>query len=81
VDDLTLQVRQRHAVVVDDAERADPGGGKVLDHRCAEAARADDEDARPLQCLLPRPADLGEHDVPGVALDLLARQAHASSLH
>ena len=69
VDHLSLQVRQRNGIVVDDAERADTGGGKILQNRRAEAAGADDKNARGLQLLLTRPADLRQDDVARVALD------------
>ncbi len=32
VDDLSLQVGQRHGIVIDDAEGANTGGGKILQH-------------------------------------------------
>ena len=71
VDHLALQVRERDRVVVDDAERADPGGGEVEQRRAAEAAGADDEHPRRAQPLLAGPADLVQHDMAGVALELV----------
>ncbi len=44
--DLALQVGQVDAVVIDDAERADPGRREVEEERRAEPAGADDEDPR-----------------------------------
>ena len=76
VDHLPLQVRQRDDVVVDDADRADAGGGEVEDGGRAEAAGADHEHARALQRLLARAADLPQHDVAGIALDLVGREGH-----
>ena len=61
-------------VVIDDAERADPGRGEILDERRAEPAGADDQHPRRLQLLLPRPADIGEHDMAGVTGDFFRRQ-------
>ena len=55
VDHLALQVGQRHRIVVDDAERADAGRGKILQHRRAEAAGADHQHPRPLQHCWPGP--------------------------
>ncbi len=69
MDDLPLQVGERHRVVVDDAERADTGGGEILDDRRAEAAGAHDQDARALQLLLARAADIAQHDMARVAFD------------
>ena len=39
MNDLALQVGQIDGVVVDDAERADAGGGQVQQQRRAEPAR------------------------------------------
>ena len=69
MDDLPLQVRQRHAVVIDNAERADARSRQILQHRRAEPAGADDEHAGALQLLLAGPADLAKDDMAGIALD------------
>jgi hypothetical protein len=45
VDDLALQVAGVDDVEVDQAERADAGGGEIERQRRAEAAGADAEDA------------------------------------
>src|SRR6516225_6747577 len=71
VDDLALQVRERDRVVVDDAERADPGRGEIEQRRRAQPAGPDDQHARALERLLPRPADLVQDDVAGIAFKLL----------
>ena len=70
VDDLALQIREIDRVVVDDAERADPGRGKIEQERRAEPARADHQHARRHQPRLPLLADLVENQVAGVALEL-----------
>ena len=54
--------------------RADARGGEIERHRRAEAAGADAQDARRLQLALPLEADLGEDQVPAVALVFLRRQ-------
>ena len=77
VQHLALQVREADAVVVDDPERADAGRRQVEQRRAAEAARADHQHARGAQPLLPGAADLVQHDVAGVALELLGRQGSA----
>ena len=74
MDDLPLQVRQRHRVVVDHAERADAGGRQIHQHRRAEPARADHQHARALERRLTGPADLAQHDVARVALQFLRGQ-------
>ncbi|MNR11790.1 hypothetical protein D3C85_1281080 [compost metagenome] len=75
-DDLALQVRQGDRVVVDQAERPDPGGGQIEGGGRADAAQADDQDTGALQGLLARPADLGQHQLTSVAVDLLVGEAN-----
>ena len=70
MDHLPLQVREGDHVVVDDAECADPGGGKIKQNRRAEAAGANDQDAGAAERGLSRPADVGQHNVARVALKL-----------
>ena len=71
VDHLPLQVRERHGVVVDDADRADPGRREVLDQRRTEPAGADHQHPGRLELRLPRPADVPQHEVAGIAVDLV----------
>ena len=71
VDHLALQVRERHRVVVDHAQRADAGRREISDHRAAEPAGADHQHARRLQRLLAVAAHAAQHDVARVALDLV----------
>jgi hypothetical protein len=68
-DHLPLQIRQRHRVVIDHAERADAGGREIEQHRRAEAAGADHQHACGLELGLPRPADLAQHDVARIAFE------------
>ena len=74
VDDLALQVGLVDGVEVDDAERADPGGGQVHQGRRAEAAGADAEHPGVLQPLLPVHPDVRDDQVAGVAADLVNGQ-------
>ena len=74
VDDLALQIGERHGVVIDDAERADARRREIEQHRRAEPARADHQHPRAPQRELARSADLAQYDVAGVTLDLLIRQ-------
>ena len=74
VHDLALEVRLVDDVGVDDAERADAGGREVERRRRAEPARADEQDARVEQALLPVLADLGDEEVAAVARALLGRE-------
>ena len=61
-------------VEVDEAERADAGGGEIERGWRAEPARADEQHARALELLLPLETDLGEDEVAAVAEDLLVRE-------
>ena len=73
VDHLALEVGEVDDVVVDDAERADAGGGEVERGRRAEAAGAEQQHLRVEQLQLALEADLGEQQVARVALALLRR--------
>ena len=74
--DLALQVGQVDAVVIDDAERADPGRREVEEERRAEPAGADDEDARGEQLRLTLLADLVEDEMAGIAMELCLCEFH-----
>ena len=75
VNDLALQIGQRNDVVIDHTERADPGGGEIHQRRRTEAARADHQHGRLFQCRLAGAADLAQHDVAGVAFELVRGSA------
>ena len=79
MEDLALQVRRVDDVHVDDAERADAGGGEVERGRRAEPAGAEQEHLRVEQLLLALLADLGEQQVAAVAVALLGRERRAGS--
>ena len=78
MDDLALQIGQRHHVVVDHAELADACGGEIHQRRRAEPARADHQHGRFLQRLLAGPADFAQHDVAGVAFEFVGAEHPAS---
>jgi hypothetical protein len=71
VRDLSLQVGQVDAVVVDDRQRADARGREVQRHRRAEPAGADHQRMRIEQPLLAGDVELVEQDVAGVAQQLV----------
>ncbi len=73
VEWMTWRCRLRgvDGVEVDQAERADAGGGEIERERRAEAAGADAEDLGGLELLLALVADLGQDEVAGVAGDFL----------
>ncbi len=74
--DLALQVRQGHRIVVDQPQRAHAGGGQIEGGRVAHPAHADNQHAGALQRLLAGAADLGQHQLAGVTLDLFVGKAN-----
>ena len=74
--DLALQIGQIDPVVIDDADRPDPGGGQIEEHRRAEPTGPDHQDARREQLFLPLLANFVEDQVAGVPLELLFTQLH-----
>ena len=82
VDDLALQVGQRHDVVIDRAQRADAGRRQIHQNRRAETAGADHQHGSLLQRRLAGAADIAQHDMAGVALDFVSGQhGRATSYH
>ena len=71
VEDLALQVGGVDDVHVDDAERADPGGGQVEGGGGAEPAGAEQQHLGVEQLLLAGLADLGQEQVALVPVALL----------
>ena len=69
MNDLPLQIRQRHAVVIDNAERANARRRQILQHRRTEPAGANDKHTGALQLLLAGPAHLAKDDMAGITLD------------
>ena len=76
VEDLALEVGEADRVVVDDAEGADARGGEVEERRAAEAPCPDHEHAGGAEALLAGAADLVQHDVAGVAGELVRVEGH-----
>jgi hypothetical protein len=66
-------------VVVDQTQGADSGRREIEGCGRADAAKADQAHAGGLQPLLPGPADLEQHQMTGVAFNLVVRKGHASS--
>ncbi len=79
VDDLALQIGKIDAIVVDDIDRAHPGGGQIHEGGRAEPAGADDQHACAQQLRLAVLADLVEDEVAGVALELAVGESHRSA--
>ena len=61
--------------MVDDADRADSGGGKIKQYRRAKAAGTDHQHLGRLELVLSWPADFMQHDVACIAFDLVVREA------
>jgi len=76
VNDLTLQVRQVHHIIIDDADRADAGGRQIHRGRRSQTARADDQHSRGEQLLLSAYADLLQNQMPRISLQLVIRESH-----
>ena len=70
VQNLSLKVALVDGVEIDDAERADAGRGEVERRRRSQAAGADAQHAPALDAPLSVDADLGQDEVPAVALNL-----------
>ncbi len=75
VENLALQVRTVDDVEIDQAQPPDSRRREVERSRRAQASHPDDEDAPRRQPLLAGDADLGERKMPGVAAQLLGREA------
>src|SRR5438552_6469513 len=80
VNDLALQVGRVDDVRVDDAERSHARGGEVERGGRPETAGADEEHLAAKELLLPGLTDLGDEQVPAVALRLLGREARVGLL-
>ena len=74
VNDLALQIRQRHHVVVDDAERTHARGRQIHQRRRAETPGSDHQHARIAQRVLAGAADFAHHDVAGIAFKFVGAQ-------
>jgi hypothetical protein len=66
VQDLALQVGEVDLVGVGERQAPDAGGGQVEGRGAAEAARADNQNVRRAQPLLPLDPDLGEQDMAAI---------------
>ncbi len=66
VEDLALEIRGIHHIRIDQAEAADPGGGKIERGRRSQRAGADEQDGRVFQLQLSARPDGGDEDVAGI---------------
>ena len=74
MDDLALQIGQRHLVIVHDAQRADTGRSKIHQRGGTEPTGADHQHLRSAQLRLAGATDLAQHDVARIALEFIAAQ-------
>ena len=74
MDDLALEVGDIDVVVVDEPDRAHPGGRQVQGCRCPEPAGTDEQDPGRADALLPHEPHLRHQRVAVVALQLIAAQ-------
>ncbi len=70
MEDLLLEVGQAHFVVVDQPQRPDTCRRQIGRRRRAERPQPDDQHARLQEAVLAAKPDLGQGDVPRVALHL-----------
>jgi hypothetical protein len=70
VQQLALQVGEVHHIMVDEPQRAHPGGREVEGHRRAEAAGTHDQHAGGLEALLPLRPHARENEVSPIAVAL-----------
>src|SRR6516164_11377669 len=80
MDDLALQIGQVDPIGIGDPDRPDTRRCEIEQHRRAETAGPDDEDARLEQAQLTLLADLVEDQVARVTLKLLLAQLHRSHI-
>jgi len=78
--DLPVQVRQAHPVRVRQRQPSHARRRQIQRRRSADAAEPDHGHAGALQRLLPRPADLGQHQMPRIALYFVLRETHGPQL-
>ena len=71
MDHLALEVGDVDLVVVDDPQRADAGRREIQGSRGAESARSEQQHLGVEQLLLALDTDLGQQEMPRVALPLL----------
>ncbi|MNX95130.1 hypothetical protein D3C86_1273900 [compost metagenome] len=81
MDHLSLEVGEGNHIVIDHAERADTGGGKIMKHGRTKTTRSDHQYARRLQPLLSGAADFRQQDVTLVAFDFFRAQRVHVALH
>ncbi|MGY2931444.1 hypothetical protein ACVWZ6_001046 [Bradyrhizobium sp. GM6.1] len=74
VNDLALEVRQRHHVVIDHAERTDAGGRQIHQSGRTEPAGADHQHGGPLQRSLAGATDIAQHDMAGITFEFVRAQ-------
>ena len=68
---LALQIGKLDHIIIYYRNMADTRSGKVKPSRTAQAARANNRDFGCRQSLLSRPANLLEHKVTGIAIDIV----------
>src|SRR5262249_33395494 len=77
-DPGALRVRERARVFTEAAERPAPARRQIERRGPPHPAGADDQNTRALERLLPRPADLVQYDMAGIAVEL-PRPEHGGS--
>jgi hypothetical protein len=70
VEYLPLKIGTADDIIIDHAQTTNASGGKILDRRAANPARADNQEMRIQQANLPCPANLLQDDMAGIAIKL-----------
>ncbi len=76
IERLTVKIGDLHDVIVDDGHPTDPGSGERRNDGAPDPAGTDHRYLGGLQFTLPNTPDLRQNDVPGIALELMIREAH-----
>ena len=79
VENLALQIGIIHGVEIHDADLADAGGGEIHRDGRAKATRADAQNARGFDFLLPGQTDFGQNQMPRIPANLFIVQFHNES--
>lgn len=67
---LPLQIRKRHDIIIHDGQRANSRRRQILNRRTANPASSHDQHMGIKNLLLPRPANIPEHNMASIAVEL-----------
>ena len=73
MNDLPLKIGERDDIIINNSNRADARRRKIVQQRRTQTASTNHQNARSLQTLLPRPADITQHELPEACDAVLCR--------